>query len=256
MSSWLEERFGLSGRTALVTGARTGIGREVALTLARCGADLILCGRDEAGLAEVADEARRAGAAARTVGIEMSDPPAVREAARRLAADTAVDIVVNNAGIIRRAPLLDVTSTDWREVLTVNLDSAFELTRPLAAAMIARGGGKIVNVASLLSFQGGINVAAYAASKHAVVGLTRAMANEWSALGVNVNAVAPGYIETGNTAALRADARRHSEITARIPAGRWGRPADVAGAVAFLCAPAASYIHGHVLVVDGGWMAR
>ncbi len=256
MNSWLTDQFGLSGTTALVTGARTGIGREIAVTLAHCGADLVLCGRTAGALADVADEARRAGAAVRAVGLEMSDLSAVRETAQRLADDAKIDIVINNAGIIRRGPLLSADCADWHEVLTVNLDAVLELTRPLAAAMITRGFGKIVNVASLLSFQGGINVASYAASKHALVGLTQAMCNEWAALGVNVNAVAPGYVETDNTAPLRADARRYAEISARIPAGRWARPADIAGAVAFLCAPAASYIHGQVLVVDGGWMAR
>jgi len=256
MSSWLSDQFGLSGSTAVVTGARTGIGREIALTLAHCGADLILCGRSAAGLAETAADAAANGAEVRTVGVDMSELPAVREVAERLARDAKIDIVVNNAGIIRRDPLLSAGYADWREVVAVNLDSIFEFTRPFAAAMIARGSGKVVNVASLLSFQGGLNVAAYAASKHAVVGLTQAMSNEWAALGLNVNAVAPGYVETNNTAALRADPQRYREISARIPAGRWGKPADIAGAVAFLCAPAAGYIHGHVLVADGGWMAR
>lgn len=254
--SWLIEQFGLAGRTALVTGARTGIGREAALALARCGADLILCGRAERGLDGVAEEAGALGVSVTALGFDMADLAAVRAAARRLAAAGKVDILVNNAGTIRRAPVTEVSSEDWRAVLTVNLDSVFELTGPLAAGMVSRGFGKIVNIASLLSFQGGINVAAYTASKHAVAGLTQAMCNEWSALGVNVNAVAPGYVETNNTAALRADARRNAEITARIPVGRWGQPADIAGAVVFLCSDAARYVNGHVLVVDGGWMAR
>jgi 2-dehydro-3-deoxy-D-gluconate 5-dehydrogenase len=256
MSSWLSERFGLSGRTAVVTGARTGIGREISLALANCGADLILCGRTEAGLEKTAADATHYGAEVRTLAVDMSDLRIVRETAERLARDATIDILVNNAGIIRRDPLLSAGYQDWHEVVTVNLDSIFEFTRPFAAAMVTRGFGKIVNVASLLSFQGGLNVAAYAASKHGVVGLTQAMSNEWAPLGLNVNAVAPGYVETNNTAALRADPQRFREITARIPAGRWAKPADIAGAVAFLCAPAASYIHGHVLVVDGGWMAR
>jgi 2-dehydro-3-deoxy-D-gluconate 5-dehydrogenase len=255
MSSWLADQFGLSGRTALVTGARTGIGRDVALALAHCGADLILCGRREGDLTEVATQAREIGISVQTAGLDMAGT-AVREAAAQLAEQAQVDIVINNAGTIRRSPLLGAGSTDWREVLAVNLDSVFEFTVPFAAAMIGRGFGKIVNIASLLSFQGGINVAAYTASKHAVVGLTQAMCNEWAALGVNVNAVAPGYVATNNTAPLRADPQRHADITARIPAGRWAEPADIAGAVAFLCSRAAGYIHGHVLVVDGGWMAR
>jgi 2-deoxy-D-gluconate 3-dehydrogenase len=180
----------------------------------------------------------------------------VDDAARQLAAKIQVDILVNNAGTIRRSPVAQVSTEEWRAVLSVNLDSVFELTKPLAGAMIERGSGKIVNIASLLSFQGGLGVAAYAASKHALVGLTQAMCNEWSSRNVNVNAVAPGYVETANTAPLRADARRYPEITARIPAGRGARPADIAGAVLFLCSRAASYVHGHVLVVDGGWLGR
>jgi 2-deoxy-D-gluconate 3-dehydrogenase len=267
--TWLSDQFGLAGRTALVTGARTGIGRATALALAAAGTDLVLLGRTQAGLAELAAEIDRAHGAAsaartdgapapstRTVGVDMSDLPAVRAVAEQLSQETQVDIVVNNAGIIRRAPLAQATSTDWRDVLTVNLDAVFELTRPLAAAMIARGHGAVVNIASLLSFQGGINVAAYAASKHAIAGLTQAMCNEWAPLGVNVNAVAPGYVETNNTEALRADPERYPAISARIPAGRWGQPEDIAGAVVFLCSPAARYIHGHILVVDGGWMVR
>lgn len=256
MSAWLTDQYGLGGKTAVVTGARTGIGREVALTLARCGADLILLGRDLDGLAEAAREAESLGVVVRTAAADMSDLEAVRETARQLSEEFEVDILVNNAGTIRRAPLLEADSSDWREVLTVNLDAIFELTRPIARGMLARGSGKIVNIASLLSFQGGINVAGYAASKHGVVGLTRAMSNEWAAHGVNVNAVAPGYVETNNTEALRADADRRAAITDRIPAGRWATPADISGAVAFLCSRAAGYVHGHVLVVDGGWMAR
>lgn len=186
----------------------------------------------------------------------MSDLDAVRATAERLAADQHIDVVVNNAGIIRRAPLAEAGAAAWRAVLTVNLDAVFLLTRPLASAMITRKSGKIVNIASLLSFQGGINVAAYTASKHAIVGLTQAMSNEWSPHGVNVNAVAPGYTVTDNTAPLRADPARYAEISGRIPAGRWAEPGDIAGAVVFLCSPAASYVHGHTLVVDGGWMAR
>jgi len=267
--TWLSDQFGLAGRTALVTGARGGIGRATALALAAAGADLVLLGRSRSDLAESAAEIDRVHGVAhsprmddippsptRTVGVDMSDLSAVRAVAEQLSEETPIDIVVNNAGIIRRMPLTQVTSADWRDVLTVNLDAVFELTRPLAAAMIDRGHGSVVNIASLLSFQGGINVAAYTASKHAIAGLTQAMGNEWAPLGVNVNAVAPGYIETDNTEALRADPERHSAISARIPAGRWGQPEDIAGAVVFLCSPAARYIHGHVLIVDGGWMSR
>lgn len=255
MSTWLERSFSLAGTTALVTGARTGIGRATALAMAGAGANLVLWGRDEASLAGVASEVRDSGVEVTTVGLDMSDPLAVGSLARRLATEKTIDIVVNNAGTIRRSPVLEAPSELWREVLTVNLDAVYELTRQLAGPMVARGFGKVVNIASLLSMQGGLNVSAYAASKHALAGLTQAMANEWAGYGVNVNAVAPGYVVTDNTAALRADHVRAERIGARIPAGRWGEPDDIAGAVVFLCSPAATYIHGHILVVDGGWMS-
>jgi 2-deoxy-D-gluconate 3-dehydrogenase len=257
MSDWLDQNFGLSGMTALVTGSRGGIGRATALALASSGADIVLWDRaeEEEGLETVASEVRERGVKAETIGLDLSELTATCERARALLARTRIDILVNNAGTIRRAPILQTELEQWREVLTVNLDAVYVLTREIARPMLERGIGKIVNVASLLSFQGGLNVSAYTASKHAVAGLTRSMANEWAARGVNVNAVAPGYVETKNTEALRADPNRKAQISARIPAGRWAQPEDVAGAVAFLCSPAASYIHGHVLVVDGGWMA-
>jgi 2-deoxy-D-gluconate 3-dehydrogenase len=167
-----------------------------------------------------------------------------------------VDVLVNNAGTIRRAPAVDHSLEDWSLVLRTNLDAVFLLSQQIGRGMIARGSGKIVNVASLLAFSGGITVPGYTASKHAVAGITKALANEWASKGINVNAIAPGYMETANTEPLRADAKRTAEITARIPAGRWGTPADLAGAVVFLASPASDYINGHVLVVDGGWMAR
>ncbi|MGH3647692.1 MAG: 2-dehydro-3-deoxy-D-gluconate 5-dehydrogenase KduD [Micromonosporaceae bacterium] len=253
-AGWLTDRFGLDGRTALVTGARTGIGRATALALAQAGADLVLWGRN--GLSEVAAEAAAEGAKVTTVTADLADPGAVTDAARQVLAEHRIDILVNNAGIIRRAAATDTSDEDWQDVLRVNLDAVFRLCRLFGAPMLEAGYGKIVNVASLLSFQGGILVPAYAASKHGVAGLTKALANEWAAGGVNVNAVAPGYVATDNTAALRADPHREAEIRGRIPAGRWGEPADIAGAVLFLACAAADYVHGHVLVVDGGWMAR
>lgn len=255
-ADWLSNEFALTGRTALVTGARSGIGKASAIALARAGADLVLIGRSVEGLEDVEREASGHGVSVRSLELDLSDLDAVAEAATALAQSETVDIVVNNAGSIYRAPLRDQTRDHWRDIMTVNLDSVVELTLPLSAGMIDRGFGKVVNVASLLSFQGGINVAGYTASKHALAGLTKAMANEWSSLGINVNAVAPGYIDTDNTAALRADAVRSAEITKRIPAGRWGLPDDISGAVVFLCSNAARYINGHVLVVDGGWMGR
>jgi len=247
--------FELTGRTALVTGARTGIGRAAALGLADAGADLVLWGHHD-DLDDVAKEAGERGRRVSTVVGDLSDPLAIRAAAAEVLAGHQVDILVNNAGVIRRAPAADTAMSDWRAVVGINLDAVFLMCRLFGVPMRQRGIGKIVNVASLLSFQGGVNVPAYAASKHGVVGLTRALANEWASSGVNVNAVAPGYIVTANTAALRADPKREPEIRSRIPAGRWGEPTDIAGAVVFLAAPASDYVHGHVLVVDGGWLAR
>ncbi|MFG2044835.1 SDR family oxidoreductase [Dactylosporangium sp. NPDC048998] len=247
--------FSLSGRTALVTGASRGIGRAMALGLAAAGADLVLVGR------AASHQDTAAGVAAlhrdcRVVDVDLTDPLAARDAAADIARDSSVDVVINNAGIITRDDVLSVTPQDWTRVLDVNLTSLFFLSQQLAAPMAARGHGKLINVASLLSFQGGIRVAPYAVSKHAVAGLTRAMANELAPHGIQVNAIAPGYIATDNTQALRDDPDRFTAITERIPAGRWGTPADLVGAAVFLAAPASDYVNGHVLVVDGGWMAR
>jgi len=255
MTAALAERFGLDGRTALVTGARGGIGRAAAVALAEAGANLVLWGHRD-NLDEAASAVAACGRKARTVVADLADPLAVRTAADEVLADGPVDILVNNAGIIRRGPALAVDDAAWRSVLQVNLDAVFLLCRLFGGPMCARGYGKIVNVASMLSFQGGLNVVSYTASKHAVVGLTKALATEWAAGGVNVNAVAPGYVATANTAALRADVHREAEIRGRIPAGRWADPSDVAGAIVFLASPAANYVHGHVLAVDGGWLAR
>jgi 2-deoxy-D-gluconate 3-dehydrogenase len=253
---WLRAEFALEGRTALVSGARGGIGRAAAIALAKAGADLVILGRDAGGLSDVCKEVASHDVSVRSVGVDLEDIAGVRRTALQIADTEVIDIVVNNAGSIHRAPLSSQSSGSGRAIMNVTVDAVVEITLQLAKAMIERGFGKIVNVASLLSFQGGINVAGYTASKHALVGLTKAMANEWSSLGVNVNAVAPGYIETANTAALRADPLRNADITARIPAGRWGVPDDIAGAIVFLCSHAARYVHGHVLVVDGGWMGR
>jgi 2-deoxy-D-gluconate 3-dehydrogenase len=255
-AGYLERVYGLSGRTAVVTGARTGIGRACAIALAGAGADVVLWGRSDGGMEDVAGEVRSFGVSARVVGAEMSDLDAVAALADRVLADARVDILVNNAGMIARGPTAAIALETWRNVVTVNLDSVFLLSQRFGVPMTERGSGAIVNIASLLSFQGGLNVAAYTASKHAVTGLTKSLANEWASLGVNVNAVAPGYVVTNNTEALRADPHREPSIRSRIPAGRWAEPEDIAGAVAFLASPAARYIHGHTLVVDGGWMGR
>jgi len=247
--------FGLDGRTALVTGARAGIGRAAAVALADAGADLVLWGHHD-DLDEVAAQVSERGRKARTVAGDLGDAEAVRAVADQLLAEGPVDILVNNAGIIHRAPALAADDESWRRVLRINLDSVFLLCRLFGGPMCERGHGKIINVASMLSFQGGLNVSSYTASKHGVAGLTKALANEWAAGGVNVNAVAPGYVVTDNTAPLRLDSSRAAEIQGRIPAGRWAEPADIAGSVVFLASAAADYVHGHLLVVDGGWMAR
>ena len=247
--------FDLTGSTALVTGARGGIGRAVAVALARAGADLVLHGhRDD--LADTEAEVIAAGRRARRWVRDLLRLEGLSQDATALARETTVDILINNAGVIRRAAALDTTAEDWRDVLTVNLDAAFILTRAIGTEMVRRRRGKIITIASLLSFQGGINVVGYAASKHAVVGMTRALANEWAPHGIQVNALAPGYIATENTAALRADPFREPEIRGRIPAARWGTPEDLAGAAVFLAAPASDYVCGQVLTVDGGWLAR
>ena len=247
--------FNLAGRTALVTGANTGLGQGIAVALAQAGADIVAVGRSPA-----IDTAARVQALGRRfldVRADLSSTRPVREvvdAAVRL--NGRLDIVVNNAGIIRRADSLDVEEADWDAVIATNLKSPFFLAQAAARHMAAHGGGKIINIASLLSFQGGIRVPAYAASKSAIAGLTRALANEWAAQGINVNAIAPGYFDTNNTAALRADPVREPAILARIPAGRWGQPQDLAGAAVFLASRASDYVHGIVLPVDGGWLAR
>ncbi|MEU5726659.1 SDR family oxidoreductase [Micromonospora sp. NPDC047738] len=245
--------FDLSGRTALVTGARTGIGRAIAVGLAEAGADVILHGH-RGDLEDVEAAVRAAGRRTRRWVRDLSDLDGLAEEAHALADAAPIDILVNNAGIIRRGPAVEAQEADWRAVLTVNLDAAFIVTRAVGARMLARRSGKIITIASMLSFQGGLNVAGYTASKHAVVGMTKALANEWAPYGVQVNALAPGYIATDNTAALRADADREPQIRARIPASRWGTPEDLVGAAVFLAAPASDYVCGHVLAVDGGWL--
>lgn len=244
--------FSLEGRTALVTGARTGIGRALAVGLAAAGADIVLHGRDD-DLDEVEAEVRKTGRQASRWVLDLSDPGAVPEAAGRLG---PVDVLVNNAGIIRRAPAAEHSHESFREVLDVNLDAVFLLSQVLGTRMLARGSGKIIMIASMLSFQGGVNVVGYTAAKHGVAGLTRALACEWAGSGVQVNAIAPGYIRTGNTERLWDDPAREAEIRGRIPAGRWGTPEDLVGAAVFLASGASDYVNGHLLAVDGGWLAR
>lgn len=245
--------FSLQDRRALVTGANTGIGQAIAIALAAQGARVTCAGRRPA--TETVDAIAAAGGQAECLDLDFADPMAARD----VFAGQGYSILVNNAGIIRRADAVDFTEEDWDAVMDTNLKALFFTCQAFAKALLAQGGGSngaIVNIASLLSFQGGIRVPSYTASKHGVAGLTRLLANEWAAKGINVNAIAPGYIETNNTEALRADAERNRAILDRIPAGRWGQPEDIGGTAAFLCSPAARYIHGAILNVDGGWLAR
>ncbi|XXY49221.1 2-dehydro-3-deoxy-D-gluconate 5-dehydrogenase KduD [Sorangium sp. So ce269] len=248
--------FRLDGKVALVTGSERGIGASIATALAAAGADIACHGKDGPGEATIA-EIQKLGRRAIGITADLSDRAAHPELIRRTKAELGrIDILVNNAGLIRRAPAVEYSDEDWDLLIEVNLTSAFRLSRLAGKEMLEQGSGRIINIASLLAFQGGILVPAYAASKGGIAQLTKALANEWAAKGVNVNAIAPGYIATDNTAALRADETRSRQILERIPAGRWGEASDIAGAALFLSSDASKYIHGHVLVVDGGWMSR
>lgn len=250
------DMFKLDGRVALVTGASRGLGAAIACALAEAGADIV-CHSNSRAATETCERIAAVGGTAYPVTGDLTDP----HAPERIVAQTRerfarIDILVNNAGIIRRAPATDYSATDWNDVLQVNLSSVFMLSQLAGREMIERGWGKIVNIASVLSFQGGITVPAYTAAKGGVTQLTKALANEWAAKNVNVNAIAPGYMATDNNAVLREDATRNRQIVERIPAGRWGAPEDLAGAAVFLCSDASRYMHGHVLAVDGGWLGR
>jgi 2-dehydro-3-deoxy-D-gluconate 5-dehydrogenase len=250
------ELFDLTGRTAVVTGARRGIGLAIASALARAGADIIAVSASLEGAgSEVEKQVRQAGRGFTGHRVDFADRQAVTRLAAGLCA-TPVDILVNNAGTIARAPAAEHPDELWDRVLAVDLSSQFVLTRELGRSMITRGHGKIIFTASLLSFQGGINVPGYAAAKSGIAGLTRALANEWASKGVNVNAIVPGYIATDNTRALQDDPQRSAAILDRIPAGRWGVPDDFAGAAVFLASRASDYVHGALIPVDGGWLGR
>jgi len=248
----MSDLFRLDGQLAIVTGASRGLGASMAIGLAEAGADIALVARGD--LQETQASIERLGRRAIVINADLADRSA-SEAILKAAPDAG--ILVNNAGIIRRAPLLEYSDDDWDAVIDVNLRSAFALSRRFAKELVDRDrGGRIINIASMLSFQGGVYVAAYTAAKSGLLGLTRAMANELAPLGINVNAIAPGYMATANTQALRDDPIRSRDILARIPAGRWGTPDDLAGAFVYLCSPASAYVTGQTVTVDGGWMGR
>lgn len=248
--------FDLTGKVAVVTGCNTGLGQGMAVALAQAGADVV--GVSRSGADETAALVRSAGRRFHSVLADLADTTCVtRIVEEAVRACGALDILVNNAGTIRRNDALAFSEQDWDDVVNVNLKSVFFLSQAFAQHLVERkASGKIINIASMLSFQGGIRVPSYTASKTGVLGLTRLMANEWSARGINVNAIAPGYMATLNTAALRQDEQRNREILGRIPAGRWGVPQDLAGPVVFLASAASDYVHGAALAVDGGWLAR
>ncbi|MBI5257825.1 MAG: 2-dehydro-3-deoxy-D-gluconate 5-dehydrogenase KduD [Burkholderiales bacterium] len=250
------EQFSLQGKVAMVTGCNTGLGQAMALALAQAGADVI--GVNRSAPEATQQQVQAAGRGFLDLRADLGDTGCISALMRDAVAWRGrLDILVNNAGIIRRADAIEFSERDWDDVIDVNLKSVFFLAQAAARQFIAQGGGgKIINVASMLSYQGGVRVPSYTAAKSGVLGLTKLMANEWAAKRINVNAIAPGYMETNNTAALRADEQRNTAILDRIPAGRWGVPDDLAGPVVFLASAASDYVHGSSLVVDGGWLAR
>lgn len=251
------DKFRLDGKVALVTGSSSGLGQAAAIALAEAGADVACHSRAAGGAAETCRQIEKTGGRASEVVGDMADKNVPQNLIAQVIEQFGqIDILINNAGMIRRAPAVDFSEEDWSLVLEVNLSSVFRLSQAAGKKMIEQGAGKIVNIASLLSFQGGITVPAYTASKSGAAGLTKALANEWAKYNVNVNAIAPGYMATNNTQALQADETRNRQILERIPAGRWGSAEDLAGAVVFLSSAASDYLQGHVMVVDGGWMAR
>ena len=251
------DKFKLNGKIALVTGASVGLGQAIAIALAEAGADVACHCHFDGEADETCLQIEKLERQTFSISGDLANREVPRKTIDKVIEKYGrLDILVNNAGMIRRAPAIDFTEEDWANVLEVNLSSVFRLSQAAGRKMIEQGAGKIVNIASLLSFQGGITVPAYTASKSGVAGLTKAFANEWAKHNVNVNAIAPGYMATNNTTALRADENRNRQILERIPAGRWGKPVDLAGAAVFLSSAASDYLQGHILVVDGGWMAR
>jgi 2-deoxy-D-gluconate 3-dehydrogenase len=247
----------LAGKIAVVTGANRGIGHAIALALAEAGADIVGTSRQMSEDESIAKEVRALGQKFFPFACDMKNRAESTALAKKVLTEVGqVDILVNNAGTIRRENIADYSLADWDEVVEVNLTAPFILTQDFGKPMLERGAGKVVFISSLLSYQGGIRVPAYTASKSGIAGLVKAFANEWAGKGVNVNAVAPGYIVTDNTEALRADPIRYEAITGRIPAGRWGEGSDIAGSVVFLASENADYLHGSTITVDGGWMGR
>jgi 2-deoxy-D-gluconate 3-dehydrogenase len=249
--------FNLKGKNALVTGSQTGLGAGMAVGLAQAGANVVVHGINTKGIAEVCEAVRAAGARPVEAVADVSDAKACVELIEFTVKELgSIDILINNAGIIRRAPAAEFPEKDWADVIEINLTAVFRFCQLAGRHMLAQGSGKIINVSSLLAFQGGVFVPSYAAAKGGVAQLTKALANEWASKGINVNAIAPGYMATDNTAALRADVNRSRQILERIPAGRWGTPQDLAGVAVFLASHASDYVNGTVLTVDGGWMGR
>ncbi|MGO4221185.1 2-dehydro-3-deoxy-D-gluconate 5-dehydrogenase KduD [Lysobacter sp. TAF61] len=249
------ELFNLQGRVAVVTGANTGLGQGIALALAQAGADIAAAGTSAP--TETGEKVRALGRRFIAIEANLSSLEPVERIVRETVDGLGgLDILVNNAGMIRRADAVDFSEQDWDDVMNVNLKSAFFLAQAAGRHMIGQGSGKIINIASMLSFQGGIRVPSYAASKSGIAGITRLLANEWAGKGLNVNAIAPGYMVTNNTAQLRADEDRNAQILGRIPAGRWGEPSDLGGAAVFLASHASDYVNGAIIPVDGGWLAR
>ncbi len=251
------DKFKLDGKIALVTGASVGLGRGMAFALAEAGADVACHCLNDGEADETVAKIEAMGRRAVSIAGDMSDKTTPKRIVDAVVAEFGrIDILINNAGMIRRTPAVDFSEEDWSTVIEVNLSSVFRTSQAAGRHMIEQGAGKIVNIASLLSFQGGITVPAYTASKSGVAGVTKALANEWAKHNINVNAIAPGYMATDNTTALRADETRNRQILERIPAGRWGTPDDLAGTAVFLSSAASDYLQGHIVVVDGGWMAR
>jgi 2-deoxy-D-gluconate 3-dehydrogenase len=250
------DQFRLDGQVALVTGGNRGLGLGIAAGLAEAGANIVSLQRS-ADVSVLAGKVERAGKRLLPLALDLAEPQSAGKALEETLREFGrVDILVNNAGIQRRSPSTDFSLTDWDDVINVNLRAVFAFCQVFGREMVRQQHGKIINISSVLAFQGGLTVPAYAASKHAVAGLTKALCNEWAGRGVNVNAIAPGYMDTDMNVALLADAQRNRSISERIPAGRWGQPADLAGAAVFLASAASDYMHGQMLVIDGGWLAR